>query len=183
MTIRWTTALLVSTLTTAATAQSLTLQSPDFKSGQYLQKAQVFNGFGCTGDNASPALKWGPLPQGTKSVAVTVFDPDAPTGSGWWHWLIYDLSAQTTGLPANAGVEGNAAMYGNASVGRNDFGSYGFGGACPPPGSEPHHYVFTVYALKVERLELPPTPSAAMISYSLRANSLATAQITALYRR
>jgi Raf kinase inhibitor-like YbhB/YbcL family protein len=162
-------------------AHALDLSSPDIGNGQTLSNAQVFQGFGCSGGNVSPALSWGDVPAGTKSFAITAYDPDAPTGSGWWHWTAYDLPASLRSLPTGAGKPG--ALPGGAKQGRNDFGSNDFGGACPPQGDTPHHYIFTVFALKVEKLEVPADASAALIGYMLNANKLATASITARFGR
>lgn len=143
---------------------------------------QVFNGFGCSGKNISPALEWSGAPAATRSFAITVYDPDAPTGSGWWHWLVYNLPATATRLPAGAGAEGGAALPAGAQMGRTDYGSRAFGGACPPPGA-PHRYVFTVHALKSERLDVPADASAAMIGFFIGANRLDSASFTATYGR
>lgn len=160
---------------------ALDLSSTDFGQGATLANAQVFQGFGCTGGNTSPALSWGDAPAGTKSFAVTAYDPDAPTGSGWWHWMAYDLPASLRSLPAGAGKAG--ALPGGAKQGRNDYGAQEFGGACPPPGDKPHRYIFTVFALKVDKLEVPADASAALIGYMLNANKLATASTVALFGR
>ena len=162
-------------------AQAMDVRSTDIANGKTLGAAQVFHGFGCTGDNVSPALSWSSVPAGTKSFAITAYDPDAPTGSGWWHWTAYDLPASLRSLPAGAGKAG--ALPSGAKHGRNDYGSNDFGGACPPPGDKPHRYVFTVFALKVDNLEVPAHASAALIGYMLHANKLATARITARYGR
>jgi hypothetical protein len=166
-----------------AHAADFTLASPTIAPGTRLGSAQVFNGFGCTGQNISPALKWSGAPAGTKSYAVTVYDPDAPTGSGWWHWVVYNLPANVTELPEGAGAAGNANLPAGAAQGRTDFGTTAFGGACPPVGDAPHRYVFTVHALKVEKLELPADATAALIGYMLHANGLGKASFTALYGR
>jgi len=126
-------ALLVSTAL-GAHAAGFTLMSPTIKPGSTLTDAQVFKGFGCEGKNISPALKWSGAPAGTKSYAVTVYDPDAPTGSGWWHWVVYNIPATATELPEGAGApDGKGPLPAGAVQGRTDFGSAGFGGACPPP--------------------------------------------------
>lgn len=166
-----------------AGAAGFTLSSPTVKANAKLEAAQVFNGFGCTGRNISPALNWRGAPQGTKSFAVTVYDPDAPTGSGWWHWVVYNLPASTTGLPENAGDVGSGLMPASAMQGRTDFGAPGFGGACPPQGSKPHRYIFTVHALKTEKIELPADASAALVGYMINANLLGKASFTAKYNR
>jgi len=164
-----------------AAAPKFQLTSPDMQAGKPLGAAQVANTFGCTGGNASPALEWKNLPPGTKSLAVTAYDPDAPTGSGWWHWLVYDIPATATGIPA--GVGGKGALPEGAKQGRNDCGIGDYCGACPPPGDKPHHYVFTVHALKVDRLPVPPEASAAMIGFMLNANSLGKATLVPVYSR
>ena len=125
-----------------ATAFELTSPDPDVKTGKPMTRAQEYKGFGCNGDNLSPALEWKNVPAGTQSFAVTVYDPDAPTGSGWWHWIVYNIPATATGLPGGAVVK--EALPAGAKQGRNDFGERNFGGACPPPGDKPHHYIFTV---------------------------------------
>ncbi|MBT9490239.1 MAG: YbhB/YbcL family Raf kinase inhibitor-like protein [Rubrivivax sp.] len=113
--------------------------------------------------------------------AITAYDPDAPTGSGWWHWVAYDLPATLRNLPSGAGKAG--AMPVGAKQGRNDYGGNEFGGACPPPGDKAHRYIFTVYALKVDKLEVPTDASAALIGYMLNANKQATATTLAMYGR
>ena len=122
--------------------------------------SQVFSGFGCSGKNISPSLKWINAPRNTKSFAVTVYDPDAPTGSGWWHWVIFNIPAGVNELKADAGrIEKNLAPAGSIqSV--TDFGKPGFGGACPPQGDKAHRYIFTVYALSVAKLDLDEKTSA-----------------------
>lgn len=170
-------------LGTPAWANSgFTLKSADVKPGASLSQEQVFNGFGCTGGNVSPALSWKGAPRGTKSFAVTVYDPDAPTGSGWWHWVVYDIPATVTELPTGAG-SGKAALPEGAQQGKTDFGQPGFGGACPPPGDKPHRYIFTVYALKVDKLSLPADASPAMVGFNVHANELGKASFTAKYGR
>ncbi len=162
----------------AAAAGKFTLTSTDVKPNGTLSDQQVFNGMGCSGANQSPELAWHNPPAGTKSFVVTVYDPDAPTGSGWWHWVVYDIPADAKGLPKGAGGEGGQLPAG-AKQGRTDFGKPGFGGACPPPGDKPHRYVFTVYALKADKLEVPDDASPAMIGFMTKANALGSASLTA----
>lgn len=166
-------------------AQAFELASPTVKPNSTLTIEQVFKGFGCEGKNISPALVWKNPPKGTKSYAVTVYDPDAPTGSGWWHWVIFNIPMGVTKLDADAGnpVAGKAPP--GSVQSRTDFGVPGFGGACPPPGSKvkPHRYIFTVYALKTDKIDAGADASGAMVGYMLNANKLATASFTARYGR
>jgi Raf kinase inhibitor-like YbhB/YbcL family protein len=162
-------------------AGKFTLRSSDIKPGGQLSEQQVFNGFGCSGANVSPQLAWQDAPAGTKSFVVTVYDPDAPTGSGWWHWVVYDIPAAAKELPQGAG-SGKGLPEG-AKQGRTDFGAPGFGGACPPPCDKPHRYIFTVYALKTDKLDVPQDASPAMIGFMTRASALGNASFTAHYGR
>src|SRR5574343_2063954 len=176
-------ALALSLAASAAMAKDFTLSSPQIKPGATLTDAQVFNGFGCSGGNVSPALAWGNAPEGTKSFALTVYDPDAPTGSGWWHRVVYKIPAGGNAVPEGAGNGDFAGLPSGAVQGRTDFGSAGFGGACPPVGDKPHRYIFTVHALKTERLENPEGATAALIGYMINANKLGSAGFTAYYGR
>ena len=169
--------------TTLAHAAGFTLSSPTIKPGGTLTEAQVFQGFGCTGKNVSPALKWSGAPAGTKSFALTVYDPDAPTGSGWWHWVVYNIPATATELPEGAGAADGKSLPAGAAQGRTDFGAPGFGGACPPQGDKPHRYIFTVYALKTDKLDVPPDATAALVGFMINANKLDKATFTAKYGR
>jgi Raf kinase inhibitor-like YbhB/YbcL family protein len=167
----------------AQAAAALSLTSPDIKPGSTLSNTFVFNGFGCSGENKSPALKWSGAPAGTKSFAVTLYDPDAPTGSGWWHWVVYNIPASTTELTAGAGAADGKGLPQGAAQGRTDFGTAAFGGACPPQGDKPHRYIFTVYALKSDKLDVPADASAALIGFMIHADQLAKATLTAKYGR
>jgi Raf kinase inhibitor-like YbhB/YbcL family protein len=166
----------------ARAAGKFTLTSTDVKPNGTLPMKQVFNAMGCNGENLSPQLAWSHAPAATKSFAVTVYDPDAPSGSGWWHWVIYNIPATTMELAAGAGSP-KGTLPAGAAQGRTDFGTPGFGGACPPVGDKPHRYIFTVYALKTEKLEVPADASAAMIGYMIHANSIGSASFTARYGR
>ena len=165
-----------------ASAADFTLTSASIQPGGTLGEAHVFNGFGCSGKNISPALIWSGAPAGTKSFAVTVYDPDAPTGSGWWHWVVINLPADSTGLAEGAGSAAGKLPAG-AVQGRTDFGTAAFGGACPPAGAKPHRYIFTVFALKTDKIDVPADASAALIGFMLNANKLATASFTAKFGR
>ena len=167
----------------AHAAPSFTITSSTVRPNQNLSIDQVFNGFGCYGRNISPEISWQNAPAGTKSFAITAYDPDAPTGSGWWHWVVYNIPGNINGIPENAGVVDSATLPAGAVQGRTDFGSAAYGGACPPPGDKPHRYVFTVHALKVEKLELPADATAALVGYMITANRLGKASFTARFSR
>ncbi len=174
-------ALAVTLVSPVLADEPFTLTSPDIAEGQQLDNTFILNGFGCEGDNISPALAWNNAPEGTRSFVVSVYDPDAPTGSGWWHWVVFDIPANVTALDQGAGSVGGK-MPESAIQSRTDFGSTGFGGACPPPG-EVHRYKFTVHALGVDSLGLDENASAAMVGFMTGANSLGSAEITAVYTR
>ena len=158
------------------------LTSSDIKADGTVPMTHVFSGNGCTGQNLSPALEWHNPPPGTRSFAVTCYDPDAPTGSGWWHWMVFDIPAGTNGLPRGAGSAGGG-MPAGAIQARNDYGEAAYGGPCPPPGDKPHRYIFTVYALKPGRLEVPHNASCAMVGFMINANKIDEASFTATYAR
>lgn len=164
-----------------ALAENFTLSSKDL-TGQ-LTEQQVFSGFGCTGKNISPHLQWKNAPPETKSFAVTVYDPDAPTGSGWWHWVVFNIPPSVTQLDADAGNPARELAPNGSIESVTDYGRPGFGGACPPVGDKPHRYVFTVYALKVEKLDLNSASPPAMVGYYLNNNALAKASLISYYGR
>jgi Raf kinase inhibitor-like YbhB/YbcL family protein len=163
-----------------ANAQDLKLSSTSISEGAQLGSQFVFQGLGCEGGNASPQLSWSGAPEGTKSFAITAYDPDAPTGSGWWHWNVVNIPTSVSSL--ELGASGTEKMPAGSMEITNDYGANGFGGACPPPG-EVHRYVFTVYALKTERIELPKSPSNALVGFMIGANTIQRARITAVYNR
>ena len=169
----------------AAVAQNMTLTSPDIKEGGTIANEQVFKGFGCTGGNISPALSWSGAPSGTKSFAVTMYDPDAPTGSGWWHWVVFNIPADTKSLPKDAGDVKKKLMPAGAIQSRTDFGSDGYGGPCPPSGDKPHHYHITVFAVDVDKLPdaKSDSVSAALVGFDLHFHTLAKGTLTGLYGR
>lgn len=164
-------------------ASDFSVSSPTFNSSTPLPQTHVLNGFGCSGENRSPALSWHNAPNGTKSYAITMYDPDAPTGSGWWHWVVFDIPAWADGVSENAGSTTAQHLPNGAIQGRTDFGSQGYGGPCPPQGTGPHKYVLTVYALKVEKLPVPPDASAAMVGFMINANRLGSAAIEVNFGR
>lgn len=160
------------------------LSSPDIGARAMIGNKFVFKGFGCEGENVSPALTWKVPPAGAKSFAVLVHDPDAPTGgAGWWHWLVYNLPAGTTSLPQGAGSADGSKLPAGAVQARTDFGAPGWGGPCPPVGRKPHSYVFTVYALKVDRLDIPEGASASLVGFMVNANAIARATLVGRYGR
>ena len=164
----------------AAAASPFTLTSTDVHAGKQIAAANVFNGMGCGGQNMSPALSWSGAPAGTKSFAVTVFDPDAPTGRGWWHWVVYDIPASLRALPQDAGAGSGQNLPHGARQTANDFGGPGYGGPCPPPGS-PHRYVFTLYALDAASIDVGSEP--AEVAAGLKPHALAEASFTVSYGR
>ncbi|MEM7195874.1 MAG: YbhB/YbcL family Raf kinase inhibitor-like protein [Pseudomonadota bacterium] len=147
-----------------------------------MKNTQEFEGFGCSGEDLSPQLSWEGAPEGTEAFAVTVYDPDAPTGSGWWHWQIVNIPKTITSLAAGAGSP-NSNMSPSGSIQTsNDYGVAGFGGACPPEGHGAHRYQFTVHALS-SKLELPDGASGALTGYLINAHSIESSTIEALYKR
>ncbi|MES2937156.1 MAG: YbhB/YbcL family Raf kinase inhibitor-like protein [Pseudomonadota bacterium] len=162
---------------------NFTITSPEFKAQDTLPHAFEFNGFDGSGENRSPALQWQGTPQGTQSFALTLYDPDAPTGSGFWHWVVYDIPADATGLPANFGSGGQADLGGKGMQVVNDYGAIGYGGPCPPKGDPAHRYIFTVHALGVPKLGLPAGATNAVARFMIHQNSLASASLSGLYQR
>lgn len=164
-------------------AAAFEVTSPDIAPGGTMSNKQVFNGFGCKGDNISPALNWTHAPAGTKSFAIMMHDPDAPTGgAGWWHWVVVNIPATTMGLPAGTNGKGKGMPKGVTQV-KTDFGMPGYGGPCPPQGDKPHHYNITVYALKVAKLDLPANATGSLAGYMINGNSLGKATLTGRYGR
>ena len=169
---------------TLAGAADFSLSSPDIQPGAKLANQQVFKGFGCSGENISPALSWQGAPKGTKSFVLTVYDPDAPTGSGWWHWVVFNIPATATGLPKGAGDPAKQLLPAGSIQGKTDFGTAGYGGPCPPQGDKPHHYEFTLYALDVDKIDgADATASPAFIGFNAHFHKLGTAKLLGLYSR
>jgi Raf kinase inhibitor-like YbhB/YbcL family protein len=140
--------------------------------GQPIGNDFVFTG--CGGKNQSPQLSWSGAPTGTKSFAITCFDPDAPTGSGYWHWLAFDVAASVTNLDAGAGTDRSPG----GGTGRNDFGASSYCGPCPPKGDQPHRYIFTVYALDVDSLGADSSTSGATVMFMMRGHILAKGSVS-----
>jgi Raf kinase inhibitor-like YbhB/YbcL family protein len=160
--------------------------SNSFRDGDYLGADHILSadfGFGCSGGNRSPQLAWSGAPAATKSFAVTCFDPDAPTGSGFWHWLVVNIPANVGELPLDAGNPKSTLLPKGALQTRTDFGAPGYGGPCPPAGDHPHRYLFTVFAVGAEALPVQADTSAAVVGFQLNFNTLAKAAIMGLYKR
>jgi Raf kinase inhibitor-like YbhB/YbcL family protein len=174
-------ALLLATAGTASAAP-FALTSTDFKNGGTIEQKNAGNVMGCTGDGKSPALEWKNAPAGTKSFALLVHDPDAPTGgAGFWHWIVYNIPGDVTSLAAGAS---SAGLPKGAVEGNTDMGKPGYVGPCPPPGSTKHHYNFTLYPLKVDKLDLPPGATASYVGFNAVANAIGKpAKLTGLYAR
>lgn len=160
-------------------AGNFTLKSSDV--GGQLTMKQEFNGFGCSGENISPELSWSDAPAGTKSFAVTIYDPDAPTGSGWWHWIVYNIPSSASNIVSNASAEGTLPKGSVEST--TSYGVAGFGGACPPKGDRAHRYIITLYALDVEKLELPEDATAPLVGFNLNAHTIEKSSIISYYGR
>lgn len=159
--------------------KTFTLSSKDL--GGETTKIQEFNGFGCSGENQSPQLSWKNAPEGTKSFAVTMYDPDAPTGSGFWHWVVVDIPANVSELVTNAGTKNLVPKGAIQSV--TDYGIKRFGGPCPPVGHGFHQYIITVYALKIDKLGTDDNTNPAVVGFNLWNQTLAKASIVAYYKR
>lgn len=167
--------------TTAFGQNTFTLSSTAL--GGEATKVQEFNGFGCSGENQSPQLSWSNAPQDTKSFAITMYDPDAPTGSGFWHWVVFDIPADVNELVTNAGNIALNLAPKEAIQSKTDYGINGFGGPCPPEGHGFHQYIITVYALKTNTLGLDKNTNPAIVGFYLWNNTLAKASIVAYYKR
>ena len=164
---------------------AFTVISNSFKDGDYLGKDHILSanfGFGCAGGNISPHLKWSGAPAGTKSFALTCFDPDAPTGSGFWHWVMVNIPADVSELAAGAGNPGGKLPAGALQT-RTELGATGYLGPCPPEGDHPHRYLFTVFALSKDKLDVAADTSPAVVGFNLHFATLAKAEIMGLFKR
>lgn len=163
----------------------MTLTSANFNDGDFLPLDHILSadfGFGCSGGNKSPELSWSGAPDGTQSFAVTVYDPDAPTGSGFWHWVVVNIPPTVTELPMDAGNPRSGLLPAGARQIRTDFGAPGYGGPCPPMGDHPHRYFFTVFAVGVDHLQVDSTTTAAVVGFMLHFDTLAKAELMGLYK-
>jgi hypothetical protein len=159
------------------------LTSSDIQQDQPIAMKHVFDGFGCTGQNITPLLSWSDPPAGTQSFALTVYDPDAPTGSGWWHWIAYNLPAASRSNDMLLRAPNQAQLEGGIRQALNDYGTYSYGGPCPPQGHPPHRYIFTVHALKVPSIDAPEGATCAVVRFMILANALASATLEARFGR
>jgi Raf kinase inhibitor-like YbhB/YbcL family protein len=162
------------------------LSSANFTDGEYLAMDHVMSaqyGFGCSGSNRSPQLAWSGAPEGTRSFAVTVYDPDAPTGSGFWHWVVANIPANVTTLPLDAGNPSSGKLPAGAVTMRNDAGTREYAGPCPPEGDHPHRYLFTVFAVGADQLQVNPDTSPAVVGFQLHFTKLAKAELLGLFKR
>ena len=139
--------------------------------------------FGCSGENVSLPLEWSGVPAEAKSLALTIYDPDAPTGSGFWHWEVANLPPSTTSLAENAGAAGNANLPAGAVQSRNDAGTSAYFGPCPPQGDSPHHYIITIFAVGADSLPVDANASGAVVGFNLHFNTLDKASVTYTYGR
>ena len=165
---------------------AMTLTSTSFKDGDYLGPDHILSadyGFGCGGGNKSPHLRWSDAPAGTKSFAVTCFDPDAPTGSGFWHWVVVNIPPGVTELALDAGNPASGKLPAGSLQVRTDFGKPGYGGPCPPQGDHPHRYLFTLCAVSMDTLPVTADTSAAVVGFYLNFNTLAKASLMGLFKR
>ncbi len=161
------------------------ISSADFKDGEYLAMDHVLAseyGFGCSGGNRSPQLSWSGAPAGTRSFTLTCYDPDAPTGSGFWHWVVANMPANVNELPAGAGNPSSGELPAGAVHIRNDVGTREYAGPCPPQGDHPHRYIFTIFAVGVEGLQVNADTSAAVVGFQLHFNTLAKAELMGLFK-
>ena len=162
-------------------AGGFVLESPDLSDRLSLE--QVYDGYRCGGKNISPELHWRGEPKGTKSFAVTMFDPDAPTGHGWWHWVVANIPASVNSLPRGAGDPDGKGLPEGAVQTFNDFRKPGYGGACPPKGDKPHRYIVTLYALDVEKLPVTAKTSPARAAALIEKHAIAEASLVSRYGR
>jgi Raf kinase inhibitor-like YbhB/YbcL family protein len=159
---------------------ALSVTSTTFEEGATLPRSMLFDQMGVGGENLSPQLSWTAGPAGTKSYAITLYDPDAPTTVGFWHWLLSDLDPATLSIPQGAGKPGKQPP--GSVLGYTDFGGPGYGGMAPPPGDKPHRYQFNVYAVD-KKLGLPEGATGAYLMFNLRGATLAQGRLTGLFGR
>jgi Raf kinase inhibitor-like YbhB/YbcL family protein len=168
----------------SAAHSKFVLSSPDAQLAAKVPEVYTANVFGCNGGNMSPPLQWTGAPAGTKSFVLTLHDPDErSTPAGWWHWIVYDLPATVDHLPKGAGAEHSSVLPPGTQQGRTDLGNDAYHGPCPDKGEAPHRYTFTIYALSVEKVDVPPDSSGAMVVSTAREHLLRKAVFVAHYGR
>jgi len=162
---------------------NFTLTSPEFKDQDPLQLVHEFDGYDGTGQNRSPALQWQGAPEGTKSFALTLYDPDAPTGSGFWHWILYDIHSSVTELAAGLGSTDATDLGASGTQATNDYGATGYGGPCPPKGHGAHHYHFKLFALDTDRLDVGANAKIADVEHAAQQHAVAQGELVGTYER
>ena len=160
-------------------SQKITIYSKVF--GNYIKKEQLFDNFECKGDNVSPDLHWVSKINGVKSFAVTIYDIDAPTNHGWWHWVLYDIPSYIRELKLDA--SGFKALPKGAKEAKNDYGFLGYGGPCPPKGDKAHRYITTIYALNVAKLNVTKNSTNFEVVDEIKKHTIAKAFIVSRYKR
>lgn len=169
--------------TFAGSAWAFEISSPAVGNDTTIPDQYTANAFGCSGGNVSLPLEWTDVPAEAKSLALTMYDPDAPTGSGFWHWLVVNLPPSTTGLAEGVGEPGNAKLPGGAVQARGDAGVSGYFGPCPPEGDTPHRYIFTVFAVDADALDINADTSGAVVGFNLHFHTIDQASVTYTYGR
>jgi Raf kinase inhibitor-like YbhB/YbcL family protein len=169
-------------ISSTAFSAPLILSSQDIAQGEFMPKTHEFKGYSCSGDDLSPHLKWSGAPEGTKSFAITAYDPDTASGSGWWHWQVINIPLTVLEIPRGAANKKNSAPTGSTQI-ENDFSIAAFSGACPPKGDGLHHYRFTIHALSVAKIDLPENASGALAGYMINLHTIESSTIEALYQR
>ncbi len=173
----------VASIALAGPASAFEISSPAIGSDNTFPLKYTANGFGCSGGNVSLPLEWKDVPAGAKSLALTMFDPDAPTGSGFWHWVVANLPPSTTSLPEGAGDAANPKLPAGTVQARGDAGVSGYFGPCPPAGDPPHHYVITLFAVDTDKLDVDSNASGAVVGFNLHFHTIDKASVTYLYGR
>lgn len=161
----------------------LTVTSNAFKHGETMPQPTLFDGMGVGGGNRSPHIAWSGAPASTKSYAIVLHDPDAPTGTGFFHWILFNIPASVTQLPEGAGAKDSARVPVGAAHGHTDFGGTGYGGPAPPPGHGPHHYNFHVYALDVPKIDAGESSTAALVRFLMLGHVVGEGVLTGIYER
>ncbi|MCV2489076.1 YbhB/YbcL family Raf kinase inhibitor-like protein [Geodermatophilus sp. YIM 151500] len=162
---------------------SFTVTSSDVRDGAPLDRAQVSGTMGAGGEDRSPQLSWSGFPEGTQGFAVTMFDPDAPTVSGFWHWVVTGIPGSVTELPSGAGDPGGRGLPGGARQLRNDAGFAGFVGAAPPAGHGEHRYFIVVHALDTADMGVPDDASPAYHGFNLFGHTVGRAVLVGTYEQ